>query len=116
MHELYHAVLELFDYCFSENGLTAYKNGTLIGQQSLAKYLGEEQLTRIIDWTLHYLSTIKIPIKRGTFIEFRAGMLNISPIGRNCSQEERDEFERFDEVFFFLSIVKFQLSLLFRCC
>ena len=22
--------------------------------------------------------------------------LNVSPIGRNCSQEERDEFERFD--------------------
>ncbi len=33
----------------------------------------------------------------GTFIEFRNGMLNVSPIGRNCSQEERDEFERFDE-------------------
>jgi hypothetical protein len=25
-------------------------------------------------------------------------MLNVSPIGRNCSQEERDEFEKFDEV------------------
>ena len=37
-----------------------------------------------------------IPIKRGTFIEFRKGMLNVSPIGRNCSQEERDEFERYD--------------------
>jgi hypothetical protein len=24
-------------------------------------------------------------------------MLNVSPIGRNCSQEERDEFERFDK-------------------
>ena len=32
----------------------------------------------------------------GTFIEFRNGMLNVSPIGRNCSQEERDEFEHFD--------------------
>lgn len=35
---------------------------------------------------------------RGTFIEFRMGMLNVSPIGRNCSQEERDEFERYDKV------------------
>ena len=25
-------------------------------------------------------------------------MLNVSPIGRNCSQEERDEFERYDKV------------------
>ena len=37
-------------------------------------------------------------IHRGTFIEFRNGMLNVSPIGRNCSQEERDEFERYDKV------------------
>jgi phosphomannomutase len=26
------------------------------------------------------------------------GMLNVSPIGRNCSQEEREEFERYDKV------------------
>ena len=39
---------------------------------------------------------IDIPVKRGTFIEFRNGMLNVSPIGRNCSQEERDEFEKHD--------------------
>jgi hypothetical protein len=25
-------------------------------------------------------------------------MLNVSPIGRNCSQEERDEFEKYDKV------------------
>jgi phosphomannomutase len=36
--------------------------------------------------------------RSGTFVEFRNGMLNVSPIGRNCSQEERDEFEKFDEV------------------
>jgi phosphomannomutase len=89
-------VLGMFDYCFSENGLTAFKDGELIGQQSFSKYLGEETLTRVLNWTLHYLSTIKIPVKRGTFIEFRAGMLNISPIGRNCSQQERDAFEKFD--------------------
>lgn len=35
-------------------------------------------------------------MKRGTFIEFRQGMLNLSPIGRNCSREERNEFEKFD--------------------
>jgi hypothetical protein len=35
---------------------------------------------------------------RGTFVEFRSGMINVSPIGRNCSQEERDEFEKYDKV------------------
>lgn len=34
--------------------------------------------------------------QRGTFIEFRSGMFNISPIGRNCSREERNDYEKFD--------------------
>jgi phosphomannomutase len=34
--------------------------------------------------------------QRGTFIEFRSGMFNISPIGRNCSREERNDYEEYD--------------------
>ena len=34
--------------------------------------------------------------QRGTFIEFRSGMMNISPIGRDCSRDERNEYEVFD--------------------
>lgn len=26
------------------------------------------------------------------------GMINVSPIGRNCSQDERDAFEQYDHV------------------
>lgn len=40
---------------------------------------------------------MKLPKKRGTFIEFRQGMINVCPIGRNCSQEERDEFDKYDK-------------------
>lgn len=68
----------------------------VIAIQSLKKHLGEEKLKELINFILHYIADLDIPIKRGTFIEFRNGMLNVSPIGRNCSQEERDEFERFD--------------------
>jgi phosphomannomutase len=35
-------------------------------------------------------------LQRGTFFEFRSGMFNISPIGRNCSREERNDYEVFD--------------------
>ena len=35
---------------------------------------------------------------RGTFIEFRSGMINICPVGRSCSQAERDDFIAFDKV------------------
>ena len=35
-------------------------------------------------------------MQRGTFFEFRSGMFNISPIGRNCSREERNDYEVYD--------------------
>ncbi len=87
-----------WDYVFSENGLVSYKNGVLVSKQNFAKWLGEEKLKKLVNFVLHYIADLDIPIKRGTFIEFRAGMLNVSPIGRNCSQEERDEFERYDHI------------------
>lgn len=99
----------------------------------MREFLGEAKLKEFINFVLSYLAVLDIPIKRGTFIEFRTGMLNISPIGawcwlqhrlqgilhapgvlrlafanfpdsytpfssagRNCSQSERDEFEKFD--------------------
>ncbi|GLT84581.1 hypothetical protein SLE2022_028020 [Rubroshorea leprosula] len=67
----------------------------------LKSFLEEEKLKEFINFTLHYIADLDIPIKRGTFIEFRSGMLNVSPIGRktrNCSQEERDEFEKYDKI------------------
>lgn len=85
-----------YDYLFSENGLVAYKEGKLLAIQSLKKFLGEDKLKELINFVLRYIADLDIPIKRGTFIEFRNGMINISPIGRNCSQEERDEFEQYD--------------------
>lgn len=86
----------MFDYCFSENGLLAYKDGEKIGETSIVSHFGEDKLKRLINWTLRYFADLDIPIKRGTFVEFRQGMLNVSPIGRNCSREERNDFEKFD--------------------
>ena len=82
---------------FSENGLVAHQEGKQIAIQSLKKFLGEERLKTFINFVLHYIADLDIPVKRGTFIEFRNGMLNVSPIGRNCSQEERDAFEKYDK-------------------
>ncbi|MCO5586816.1 hypothetical protein L7F22_040760 [Adiantum nelumboides] len=94
-----------YDYVFSENGLVAHKDGKLIGDtwfsnDSFVSYCLFLTITtqEFINFTLHYIADLNIPIKRGTFIEFRSGMLNVSPIGRNCSQEEREEFEQYDKV------------------
>jgi phosphomannomutase len=89
-------ILETFDYVFSENGLVHYKDGLLIHKKSLLDYLSQEKLNIFISYVLKYISELKIPIKTGTFLEMRNGMMNISPIGRNCTQAQRDEFERYD--------------------
>jgi len=85
-----------WDYVFSQNGLVAFKAGQPLAEQSLKAHLGESQLKELLNFILHYIADLDIPIKRGTFVEFRAGMLNVSPIGRNCSQQERIEFEQYD--------------------
>lgn len=88
--------LELFDFCFSENGLTAYKEGQALPSQSFIEYLGEEKYSKMVNFILRYIADLELPKKRGTFIEFRRGMINISPIGRNCTTQERNEFEEYD--------------------
>lgn len=92
-------ILEIFDYGFFENGLDAYKNNELIEKQNLSKYIGNKKLNKFINFVLKYISELDIPIKTGTFIEMRNGMINISPIGRNCSQEERNNFEKYDNIY-----------------
>ena len=89
-------VLQDFDYCFSENGLTAYKQGKELASQSFIGWIGEEKYNKLIKFVLRYLSELDLPVRRGTFVEFRNGMINISPVGRNASTQERNDFEKFD--------------------
>jgi phosphomannomutase len=89
-------VTTLFDYCFAENGLTAYKLGVPLPGQSFIKWLGEPKYKELVKFILHYIADLDLPVKRGTFVEFRNGMINVSPIGRNASTEERVEYEKYD--------------------
>lgn len=91
-------VIHEYDYVFPENGLVAYKNGKLIGKESILSYMGEEKLQMFINYCMRYMSEITLPAKRGNFIEFRSGLINVSPVGRSCSQEERNHFEQYDKV------------------
>lgn len=90
-------VIQKVDYVFAENGLVAYKSGQLHSVQSIQAHMGEELLQDFINFCLNYMAKIKLPKKRGTFVEFRNGMLNVSPIGRSCTQEERIEFYELDQ-------------------
>lgn len=65
----------LSDYFFSENGLIAYKGKELIGKQvrirlskAIKDFLGEDKLKLFLNYCLHYIADLDIPIKRGTFV------------------------------------------------
>ncbi|KAE9405598.1 eukaryotic phosphomannomutase [Gymnopus androsaceus JB14] len=83
-------VVEDFDFAFAENGLTAFR-------MVFIKFIGEERYKPLVNFILHYIADMDIPIKRGTFVEFRNGMINVSPLGRNATIAERNEFEVYDK-------------------
>ena len=89
-------VQTLFDFGFSENGLTAFRMGQPLASHSFIKWLGEDNYKKLVNFVLRYVADLDIPIKRGTFVEFRNGMINVSPIGRNANLQERLDYEKYD--------------------
>jgi phosphomannomutase len=53
-----------FDYAFAENGLTAYKLGKEFAAQTFIGHLGEDNYKRLVNFILHYVADLDIPIKR----------------------------------------------------
>lgn len=90
-------VLSEFDLMYPENGLLQFVKGAEVGRQSLQEHLGEVKLQAFLNFVLKYLGSVELPVKRGTFIEYRTGMINVSPIGRQCSRAERNAFEAYDK-------------------
>ncbi|KDN46790.1 phosphomannomutase [Tilletiaria anomala UBC 951] len=90
-------VRSLFDYGFAENGLTAFAHGKDLPPQSFIRWIGEDKYQKLAKFCLRYISELDIPIMRGTFIEFRNGMINVSPIGRNATIAERHAFQEYDK-------------------
>jgi len=90
-------VTDVYKYSFSENGLVGFKDGKLFHEESMVEHIGEEGYKKLVNFIFKQLAEVDCPVKRGTFIEFRKGMINVSPIGRQCTREERNAFEAFDK-------------------
>ena len=86
------------NFLFSQNGSTAYKRNQLFHVAYLTDKYTDEQLNSFINYALRYLSDLDLPIKRGTFIQFRTSMINICPLGRDASLKERIFFEEYDKI------------------
>jgi len=90
------SVFDEFDYGFAENGVIAYKLGKALPSQSFITFLGEEKYKPLVNFILHYIADLDLPIKRGTFVEFRTSMINVCPLGRNATIQERLDFQALD--------------------
>lgn len=93
----------LFDYIFSENGLVSFEikdnNLELISNNDIKDILLEKDIQRIINQVLYFVINTELPYKRGNFISFRKGMMYCTPIGGDCSFEERKFFITYDKQF-----------------
>lgn len=90
-------VQDLFDYCFCENGVVAYKGREKLNSASMMNLISVPTYNKFVSFVLHYIADLDIPVKTGTFVELRTGLMNICPIGRNCTQEQRLAFNALDK-------------------
>ena len=90
-------IFEDFDFIFAENGMVSYHKGNLIGKSSIRDHLGEDVIQSIENFVKTYVDNLYLPVKCSNNIEIRNGLINISPIGRDCTYGEREEFNIYDE-------------------
>lgn len=57
-------VVDLFDYAFAENGLTAYRESKQMSSESFITWIGEVQYKKLAKFILHYIADLDIPIQR----------------------------------------------------
>ena len=86
------SAIDLLKFVFTEQGLVYLDEKKQLHKvDKFTNFLGDKY-KELVNFCLKYIAELDIPVKTGTFIELRTGLLNVSPIGRNCSQEERDAF------------------------
>lgn len=89
---------EICDYAFHENGCVYYRKEKLIHTDLLEHFIGGGKIAELTTFILAVLAATECPWRTGTFVERRNCMLNISPIGRQCTQEQRKLFAEWDEM------------------
>ena len=88
--------IKLFDHVFAENGTVTYDKEIIVNE-SITSFLNDQYNNLMLN-IMNELIRIDIPVRRGTFIELRNSCINVSPIGRNCSYDERIDFKKYDDV------------------
>jgi len=84
-------LLNSFERVYQCAGNAVYEKGKL-------KYKNDYTMSKEVkDYLDKVLKESKYPIKTGKHFEHRQGSANFSTIGRNCTQEERDQYYDWDK-------------------
>ena len=83
-------LLNTFERVYQCAGNAVYKKGKLVYKND---YTMSKEVKVYLD---KVLKESKYPIKTGKHFEYRQGSANFSTIGRNCTQEQRDEYYSWD--------------------
>jgi len=81
--------------CLVEGIFTCSGNALTVGDEIIYdnEFEPPDGLIEILEAWLQYSS---YPVKTGNHIEQRSGMLNYSTVGRNCTQQQREDYECWD--------------------
>lgn len=86
-----------FDYVFGENSCQSYHNAKLVDPYTMEAVLTRKEIIEMINWCLIYIANLDLPLKRGLFIDYREGLINVSPAGRWTDNiAAREEWIAFD--------------------
>lgn len=66
-----------FDYAFAENGVIGYKLGKALPTSSFISFLGEDKYKPLVNFALHYIADLDIPIKRSGILRKAFSFVNI---------------------------------------
>ena len=83
-------VIEAVTACFNTAGNICYKKGIVIYRND---WNAPPELVAMLE---SFMKSSKYPLRAGRHLEHRIGMLNFSIVGRNCTREQRKDYNMFD--------------------
>lgn len=94
-------ILEIFTYIFSESGNTLHLNQdgsiTKVYSRNMREQFGDKMIISINNILLKYLVDMDLPCKTGHFVDLRGGLIYFTPIGQNCTLDDRAKFKELDK-------------------
>jgi len=107
--------IKYFKYIFAECGAVVYVNGQLVMEKNMLQHCDRNVLNKIIKKALHIISQMPI-IYHGQQIDFRKGLVYISPPGMQATNYEREYFLKCDATMNLRKNLLDELILLDRDC